>query len=863
MKNDRFQLLSLPYSLLAAHDFDLTLSDTEQEPHLIEQGDSLFLHQLRRIGGEFQHIVQNVWRLPQLVLVEAKKSARKNAGIRCLLTEGFTLNGKTFVRYGKSNSQAKEGITLFVDKRLFPALFEASQLGLPVSRCVISKYESQRCLTLSACTVADAPLPRIVIVDEYTKVLPRQNIRYVAEEPVEITDRETGEKKTVKTRRVKEGAKDITLSPFDGCGCHCKSLTEAWSRMCGLSYDAVGFQIRLPFLKGYSLEVPFREYYASIGVTEITDVFGKAHKIEDIDCIWNVSMWKGYQQFKNTFGARGWEEYLARLDRYGYRLGLSKYSHHKKDINAKTRLNFQYVQCLDLWNPAYMDWFDKCAANESARPPYDLLDSANWGKLLRLASYTTGLYERIIKGDKFSAMKFLGMVDTVCGESSSRYTEAVMRNSAMLLDPCVKQFLYRNLKKAVTQAKFGKVYADGYYHTVVGDMVGYMQYAAGLEPVGCLAAHEFYCDTIPKGKALSFRSPLVCPSEVNEVRIVENDTVRKWFAGMKDQDVVMLNMYDLSLPQQGGMDCDGDAVFLCCDPLLIDAKIDKTMIIDVEDKAMVCEKPYTPENIVQYELNSRDNRIGEITNVATSILNQYAKQEKWKRINADNVSLLRIYQGKEIDFIKTGLRWSMGRGLRRHLKKLPYFLLYNYPDRLRRYQRIKQRNGEAEEKLPLPAYRSPSPLCELCSYVETWEKKRVLWDRDCLDTRCLVVDRNMDLSDKAIRRGIRRIINQYADDLRARCANGMDADTLAPFYLERLSHIVSDERLLANYVIDVSYSAAPLNKTLAWRLYGDVLLENLKQNSPPSARTRIVEVPYPGGSAHEFLGKYYEMIEGE
>ena len=51
------------------------------------------------------------------------------------------------------------------------------------------------------------------------------------------------------------------------------------------------------------------------------------------------------------------------------------------------------------------------------------------------------------------------------------------------------------------------------------------------------------------------------------------------------------------------------------------------------------------EHITEYEMNSRDSRIGELTNCATSILNQYTENEKWKQIHADNISLLRLFQG--------------------------------------------------------------------------------------------------------------------------------------------------------------------------------------------------------------------------
>ena len=339
----------------------------------------------------------------------------------------------------------------------------------------------------------------------------------------------------------------------------------------------------------------------------------------------------------------------------------------------------------------------------------------------------------------------------------------------MLKDPAIKQYIYRKIKKTINNMKFGKIYTEGFYHTLVGDMIGYLEYVSGKKPVGCLKEHEFYCDTVSKGKVLSFRSPLVCPSEVNEVNIIENNMTKKWFSHFKDQDVIMTNMYDISLPQQGGADQDGDSVLITTNPILINSRINKPIIIDINDKISAKTKPYTKKNITEYEINSRDNRIGEITNVATSILNSYTTEEQYIKQNEDNISLLRIFQGKEIDFQKTGVRWQMNKGLRRYLKKLPYFLLYRYPNKMNTYYKLKRKNKNIEsdnDKLELNAYHSPSPLNELADYIDTWEKKNILWDKTVVDTSCLILNNSLQLDDRAVIKEVKHLINEFADKWR-------------------------------------------------------------------------------------------------
>lgn len=78
-----------------------------------------------------------------------------------------------------------------------------------------------------------------------------------------------------------------------------------------------------------------------------------------------------------------------------------------------------------------------------------------------------------------------------------------------------------------------------------------------MNPVGILKEHEFLTQTIFENNSdvVSFRSPLVCPSEVNKIRMVSGEEYNDWFGHFNNQDVVMINMYDLSMPVQGRNGC--------------------------------------------------------------------------------------------------------------------------------------------------------------------------------------------------------------------------------------------------------------------------------------------------------------------
>ena len=867
MDNTQYTLVKIPIKEIINQDYNVIIDrDTEiKNEYLITQGTSLLFDQIERLRGKFASHIS------EIILIVAKMNPKQEEYLRHILNEGFTYNGIHYSRFGKSASQGKDGITAFVCVEIFDELYMITQMDIEVEECVISKYEAQRCLPFSSCTLIHNYMPNIVVIGEYEKTLENQLIKYVVERKREFVDKDTGKKRTYNAREIEEGYKDLKLSPFDGCGCHEYEFTKNVSEQLGLDYEAAGVQVRLPFVKGYSVYVPFRKILKEWGYEYITDVYGNKHLIDDIDCIWNISMFKGYKLFKEKYGSNAWVEYMNTINKYQYKLGISKYSHHIKNLNKYTRMNFQYLQCLDLWNPKYIDCFE----NKNMLD-YDILDSENDGKIIELAKYTTNLFEKIIKGDKFYTYKFMGINNTEDYSSESKYLEAALINDVMLKDPAVKQFIYRKLKKSIDEAKVGKIYCSGFYHTGVGDMIGYLQYAVGLEPIGCLKERELYSGNFDSGDIVSFRSPLVDPSEVNKIKIAHNELTSKWLSHFKNQDVVMFNMYDISAPQQGGADYDGDIFFLCNEPVVINSKIDKNIILDIEDKVTAKPKKYIKENLIEYEVMTRDNRIGEITNVATSIENKYTTNEEVKELYSNYSSLLRIFQGKEIDFLKTGTRWQMSSGLRKHLKQLPYFLLYNYPKKLQTYNSLKEKNKKIENKedrIKLNAYHSPSPMNELCDYICTWEKENIMWDNDLknlIDTRVLIINNDLDLSDKNVCKVVRRYINEYADELKAHINTHKDnevdgnryfiMDLIVNKFKENLAKELNlDEETIANYVIKVSYKNFSMSKSFAWAGYADYIIKNLKNNSNPKRNISIVEVPYKTNDSYEYLGKYYEF----
>ena len=187
----QYTLVKVPIKELINQNYDVKIDrDTEiDKEYLIAQGDSLLFDQIERLRGKKSSHIS------EIILVVAKKNPKQEEQLRYILDVGFTYNGIHYSRFGKSASQGKDGITAFVCDSIFDELYMIAQMDIKIEECVISKYEAQRCLPFSSCTLIKDYMPNIVIIGEYEKTLHNQLIKYVVERNKEFVDKETGKKK--------------------------------------------------------------------------------------------------------------------------------------------------------------------------------------------------------------------------------------------------------------------------------------------------------------------------------------------------------------------------------------------------------------------------------------------------------------------------------------------------------------------------------------------------------------------------------------------------------------------------------------------------------------------------------------------
>lgn len=781
-----------------------------------------------------------------------------------ILRNGFKYNGVVYKRFGKSSSMARNSSIAFVSEKIFDRLFNITTMGIDLKKpMVLSKFEAYRGLLFSSSEVIQNTLPYIVLISDYDKRIMDQEIKYTIEEDSEYMCKYTKQMKESKKYPISSGTDSVNISCFDGMGCHEESMADKFMNILGERSPAI--QIRAPYMKGLSIEFKFRKYFKEVLKKDsIIDAFGNSHDIDKVECIFTMSMWKGVNYFDS------WDDYKKKFEEYNHEFCVSKTSRLTKDETLMTRANFQYLQSLTK------------------------IDKEN---ILKLADYSKNYVEKIIDGDLLYSLLFLGLTnneDETVNKSEkidSYYMEAVKINPIMLSDKTITKSLYNLLKKTINGFKLGRLFVEAHYSMVYGDLKLFIEHAAGLKQIGIIESGEFYSPSY-KGDYTGFRSPLVHKSEVNKMKFIKNLWLDTWCAHL--DNLVMVNGYDISMPRMGGMDLDGDIIWVTDDKIIYNSIEDEdtAVVVDRDDKSSAKKTIYNIDNLIEYERRTLSQRIGEITNISTGFANQTPNSEKSKKYIDDQNVFLRVAQGHEIDSIKTGTKYTIAPYY--SSVKLPYFLIYRYPREKRFYNKIKKENrvkkGNKQQKDRYNVSLSHSPMNELAWNIGKWEieilKKLNLPVNN--DTYKLLIDNTyiFNLEDYLT---VKKVYNEFNIDyknLLKEHKGDKDIDMRVMSFYDDYKYKVASLKInktnLVNYCVLVSYvkdesdlkkEENRINKAknsnriarihdkstkFAWVVVPDGIIKNLKLNSETN-NISIIE----SHDGNEYLGRKYKIVNKE
>lgn len=803
-------------SLIIESEFRIEIGKKDLKLYEIRQADNMLFRQVRRIANCDDECGKYV------VFVDCAGGLTKESAMTRLIKEGFYINDNKFVLSERSASMTRNSILSFVRESISDSLNEAVTMGALNKKSVLSKLMAYRGLMLSSCHCLDGFRPKIIVVPDYETVVKDQEIKYIYDKVSEFTN-EDGDIVEWKQKDIATGRRDIKVEPFDGFGIHHPSITDEVQFRLGAKDDDTPTTIlwRAPYIKGLSCEVDYESFFAERGVTTITDIWGAEHDVTpgaEPMLILSKSMYKGFAYYKNTGGISDWEYYWEQFEKYNHCIGVAKWNFTQDTEPVYTRCNYQVLQTLDM--------------------PYN--------DFAELATKSVEWAQRIIDGDILYSLCFLGLTADRMNPLNY-YTKAILKNTEMLKQREVRNYMINLLKKYMEDMRCGKIWIRSCFKFLVPDIIAFMEAAAGLPVNGCLSGNEFYCVTKCGpliGDKLVTRNPHICSAENLVLNAVNNDMTERYFSHLANTCIINSNSI---IPQRlNGADFDGDLVLVFDDKRLLDGVNREAIpVIDVDDKVTTEPEEFTLDNKLKVTLRTMKNMIGEYSNYATAYHNRVASTHEQREKYDKYIDIISVLTGKSIDYAKTGVLYPMPRNIAKYGRTLPYFMKYASPY----YARMKL------------SY-SKSNMNKLCWEIERWSKKirfkrvkgfdyKIMID-DSIDTPQEYIDA-VDVLYKEFCRETTELNKRrkyFSDDDVKR----MYADVYNKYADECLSVCSGDIKMLANIAVLLCNENKSRNQKFQWIVAGAGIVQNIKQCDI------CLPEKTPDGD-DKYLGNRYSMVK--
>lgn len=807
-----------PLKYIIDNNMDIQSDVKEDMKYDIKQQDNMLFRQIRNITNSNRNF--NKW----IVFVDCSSGKSDTEALSKIVTEGFKVNNQHFVIGERSASMTRTGILSFIDSNIANELEESIRMGIKPQKMVLSKWYAYRGLMLSACHCIEDWIPRIIIIPDFITTIKNQNIKYVYDKEVNFVDKDGNERVWVQ-KDIDTTIKDVDINAFDGCGIHHPKITEFIQNKIRSKTLPTSILWRMPFIKGVTHQIDYVDFFESIGVNRIKDIWGVYHDVtrdSEPALIITESMYKGKKYFQTYNDERDWENYIYNFKKYNHCVGIAKWNFSKEEEPVYTRSNYQILQDLNL----------------------------KYNDFASLAKYSIDWTTKIINGDMLYTYCFLGLTDQ--DKAVNNYTKAICKNPEMLKEYSVRNYFISLINKYIDEMKCGKLWIKSCFKFLVPDLIMLMEHAAEIEPNGCLKENEFYTSNINgpyHGNYLIERNPHICKSEHVILNAVNNSFTDKYFSDLSN--VCIVNCKSITPQRLNGADYDGDLVLVIDNKTMMSGVDPKSpIVIDIDDKITVSPEYDTTDNKLKIILRTMNSLIGETSNCATSYHNKQPKSKEQKQKYEGYIDLLSVINGKAVDFAKTGVIFNIPRHIAKYSKPLPYFMKYASEY----YGKFKKFN------------KSQSNMNRLCMEIEKWEKS-FRWKRSYDDFNYkIMMDETIEFNQERFSK-IENIFLEFCKEMRQLSVDqilirneiggfSINWQYYYDIYKKKCMDVTSNIKELANYSVILCYEKYKnKNKKFIWRVAGDGVVENIKQvDFTPPKRD-------PNGSM-KYLGKTYSFKRG-
>lgn len=800
---------------------NLSISDEQQKTYYIDQGDNPLFRQIRLITNNLEKFN------PYVIFLDCKgygvktkeeqekkvKIGAREQKLREFLKNGITVNGNKFVMTEKSASMSRNSIIGLIDESIEKEVDKRISMDMPITHTVLAKLLAYRGLFFSGCFCLEDILPRIVIVDDVSKTIPNQNIKYMVDIEKECVTKD-GEPYIWKEKGIEEGIIDVDINLWDGSGIISNEFCDLINERLDVT-DGTSFIIRMPYFKGMVHKLDYKRWFREHNVTTITDIWGKIHNINETDMIVTKSFYKGYKYFKINGDYSDWEYYLKKFKEYNHCFGVTAWNYSFKEEPMYTRASYQILQDLDM--------------------PFE--------DFTKLSDFSKEWIDKIINGDEIYTNCFLGLFHD-SHKASNSYMKALLKDQRMLKEESIRNYILGLIKKKIDEMKCGKLYLKGSFKFIVIDLIMFLRYISGMEVVGELKSNEFYApdkNGSISGKRVIERNPHITSSEHCILEGTHTDLLNDYCGHLAN--VFMCNGYSITLPRLNGCDEDGDRVFVIdSDIMMKGINVNSPVVLDLEDKVTVAEKEINTDNIIDCTIDSMVSLVGEFSNYASCYHNKYAKTEEQKKKYLNNIDILSIATGKSIDYAKTGVLFMPPYNIQKYAKPFPYFMKYTGE-----YYRDMKSFSKAK-----------SNMNELAFDIEKLHKQyRFIRKYPEFDYKIMMADVHIDDIDIKIEQlnNILKEYNKETQKLKKKKIKKEEVnwDKHYNAFKSEVRKVESDESKLANLLIKLFYELNPKkDKKFMWIMCGDGIVKNIKQ------KDIYLPLECEDGEV-EYLGKRYKL----
>lgn len=748
---------------------------------------------------------------------------------------GVCINGHRFVYGPRSASMTRNGIFSFIDVDIADEVLRRVSLGVRPDKVVLSKLMAYQGLCLSSCHCMDDWRPKVIVVPDYKKVVPKQKVRHLCDREVQIPN-EDGEFFTWQQKDIEEEIMDVEINAFDGAGLiHPNLAKEITERIDPGSERITSFIFRGPYIKGMLHAVDYGQYLSDHGVDFVRDLWGHWHSVHDEMIILTKSQFKAYDYFKKSGTLSDFDDYMEAFNDCDACWGIARCNFSFDEEPRMTQCNYQVMQTLDL--------------------TYD--------KFRGLADYSMDWVSNIVDGDELYMNCYLGLTADKC-KPINPYVKSILLNPEMAKEKTVRGSIVQSISKMMDDMKCGRLWQKGSFKFLAPDLIAMLQHIGGMEVTGFLSGNEFFgvdAAGIITGERIVLRNPHITSSENVVMGGVRNDEAERYLSHLAN--VIVVNINSLIAQRLNGADFDGDIALVVDNQDMIDGvHRDEGIVIDTEDKVAAIEEEDNVENRCALALRTMKSFIGEYSNYASAFWNKCPRTDEQKDKYKSYIDVASIIVGKSIDYAKTGVIYHMPRHISKYGRPLPYFMKY----RSQYY---------SKQKLS----RAPSNMNKLCWDIERWERD-IRWKRTYKDFDYhIMIDDSIPINPdvyEAIRDIYLRFskemaelakdqasVRQYSDSVVRNAITKYDAEHFTinwgyyyDLYKAECLSVCPDVQELANICVKLCYEDMPnKNVKFMWVVAEEGILKNIK----PVDVIRLPKMDECGD--REYLGRRYSMVD--